>query len=394
MSPVILSPQHPLSAGLTSNSRLVRAYRGERSDTTPVWFMRQAGRSLPEYRELRVGTRMLDACLDPAMASEITLQPVRRHKVDAGIFFSDIVVPLKLVGVDVEIQPGRGPVFGRAYADAAGVAELTAIDPAHLDETSAPITEAVARTIAELNTTSPAQVAGGASTGSASDGATPLIGFAGAPFTLAAYLAEGGPSKDHLAARTLMHADPGAWRALMEWTAELTGRFLRTQVAAGASAAQLFDSWAGALSLADYETHVAPASARALSFVHDLEYEAADASGATIPRAVPVVHFGVGTGELLAAMGGIGVDTVGVDYRVPLDVASARVGADVPLQGNLDPALLAAPWPVLEAAVRDVLGRGRVAPAHVFNLGHGVPPETDPAVLTRVVELVHEAGAA
>ncbi|HET8778791.1 MAG TPA: uroporphyrinogen decarboxylase [Agromyces sp.] len=409
MSRVILSPQHPLSAGLTGDSRLVRAYRGERSDTTPVWFMRQAGRSLPEYRDLRVGTRMLDACLDPAMASEITLQPVRRHRVDAGIFFSDIVVPLKLVRVDVEIQPGRGPVFTRGYADAAGVAELTSIDPARLDAASGPITEAVERTIAELNTT-PASgsrdasgfagrssTSGGAApaaTGSAtSGGATPLIGFAGAPFTLAAYLTEGGPSKDHLAARTLMHADPGAWRALMEWTAELTGRFLRAQVLAGASAAQLFDSWAGALSLADYEAYVAPASARALSFVHDLEYESADAAGATIRRSVPVVHFGVGTGELLGAMHGIGVDTVGVDYRIPLDVAAQRVGADVPLQGNLDPALLAAPWPVLEAAVRDVLARGEAAPSHVFNLGHGVPPDTDPTVLTRVVELVHEASS-
>lgn len=384
MSGVILSPQHPLSAGLTSDSRLVRAYRGERADTTPVWFMRQAGRSLPEYRDLRVGTRMLDACLDPAMASEITLQPVRRHGVDAGIFFSDIVVPLRLVGVDVEIQPGRGPVFTKGYADAAAVAELTAIDPARLDEASAPIAEAVALTIAELNRTPEAASTGG-------NAATPLIGFAGAPFTLAAYLAEGGPSKDHLAARTLMHADPGAWRALMEWTAELTGRFLRTQIVAGASAAQLFDSWAGALSLADYEAHVAPASARALSFVHDLEFETVDGSGATRP--VPVVHFGVGTGELLGAMKEVGVDVVGVDYRVPLDVAAERVGAGVPLQGNLDPALLAAPWPVLEAAVREVLAKGTVAPAHVFNLGHGVPPETDPTVLTRVVELVHEAGA-
>jgi len=405
MSGVILSPQHPLSAGLTGDSRLVRAYRGERSDTTPVWFMRQAGRSLPEYRDLRVGTRMLDACLDPAMASEITLQPVRRHKVDAGIFFSDIVVPLKLVGVDVEIQPGRGPVFGTAYADAAAVAELTAVDPARLDAASGPITEAVERTIAELNETAPrgfrdaSDSVGRSST--PGGGSTPLIGFAGAPFTLAAYLAEGGPSKDHLAARTLMHADSGAWRALMDWTAELTGRFLRTQVLAGASAAQLFDSWAGALSLADYETHVAPASAKALSFVHDLEYattlrepqDGADAAAAAVTRTVPVVHFGVGTGELLGAMHGIGVDTVGVDYRVPLDVAAQRVGAGVPLQGNLDPALLAAPWPVLEAAVRDVLSRGTAAPAHVFNLGHGVPPETDPTVLTRVVELVHEAGA-
>ncbi|MFF2277730.1 uroporphyrinogen decarboxylase [Agromyces sp. NPDC058126] len=381
---MILSPQHPLSAGLTSDSRLVRAYRGERADTTPVWFMRQAGRSLPEYRDLRVGTRMLDACLDPAMASEITLQPVRRHKVDAGIFFSDIVVPLKLVGVDVEIQPGRGPVFGKGYANASAVAELTAIDPARLDEASGPIAEAVALTIAELATTD-----------NGSGTATPLIGFAGAPFTLAAYLTEGGPSKDHLAARTLMHADPGAWRALMEWTAELTGRFLRTQVLAGASAAQLFDSWAGALSLADYETHVAPASAKALSHVHDLEYTTTDAAGQAQPaRPVPVVHFGVGTGELLGAMKEVGVDVVGVDYRVPLSVAAERVGPGVPLQGNLDPALLAAPWPVLEAAVREVLRQAEAAPAHVFNLGHGVPPETDPTVLTRVVELVHEAGAA
>lgn len=385
---MILDATHPLQSGRTSASRLVRAYGGERSDTMPVWFMRQAGRSLPEYRELRVGTRMLDACLDPAMAAEITLQPVRRHHVDAGIFFSDIVVPLKLVGVEVSIEPGRGPVFSRGYSDASAVAELTAIDPALLDERAAPITEAVQRTVAELNETAPA---GGAADG---QGATPLIGFAGAPFTLAAYLAEGGPSKDHLAARTLMHADPGAWRALMEWTAELTGRFLRTQVLAGASAAQLFDSWAGALSLADYERHVAPASAKALGFVHDLAYETTlPGSTAAVTRSVPVVHFGVGTGELLAAMHGIGVDTVGVDYRVPLDVAAERVGADVPLQGNLDPALLAAPWPVLEQAVREVLRRGEAAPAHVFNLGHGVPPETDPTVLSRVVELVHEAGA-
>ena len=394
---VILDATHPLQAGLTSSSRLVRAYGGERSDTTPVWFMRQAGRSLPEYRELRVGTRMLDACLDPAMAAEITLQPVRRHRVDAGIFFSDIVVPLKLVGVEVSIEPGRGPVFarggvsGRGWADASAVAELTAIDPALLDERSTPISDAVRRTVAELNETPPV---GGAAEGS---GATPLIGFAGAPFTLAAYLVEGGPSKDHLAARTLMHADPGAWSALMEWTAELTGRFLRTQVLAGASAAQLFDSWAGALSLADYERHVAPASARALGFVHDLAYETreqrSDGSPETVTRSVPVVHFGVGTGELLGAMHGIGVDTVGVDYRIPLDVAAERVGGDVPLQGNLDPALLAAPRPVLEAAVREVLRRGGAAPAHVFNLGHGVPPETDPSVLSRVVELVHEAGA-
>ena len=316
--------------------------------------MRQAGRSLPEYRALRVGTAMLDACLDPALASEITLQPVRRHGVDAAIFFSDIVVPLRLAGVDVEIKPGVGPVMGapvRTADDVARLAELTLSDDAF-----APVTEGVARTVAEL-------------------GSTPLIGFAGAPFTLAAYLVEGGPSRDHLAARTLMHSDPATWRALMTWAADVTGAFLRAQVLAGASAAQLFDSWAGALSLADYTAHVAPSSSRALGAVADL--------------GVRTVHFGTGTGELLAAMRDVGADVVGVDYRIPLDEASRRLGGTTPVQGNIDPALLAAPWPVLEAHVRDVVERGRSAPAHVVNLGHGVPPTTDPAVLTRVVELVH-----
>jgi len=379
-----LGPEHPLSSGRTASSPLVRAYQGERQEVTPVWFMRQAGRSLPEYRELRVGTRMLDACLDPAMASEITLQPVRRHRVDAGIFFSDIVVPLKLAGVEVEIQPGKGPVFAEAVRTAADVDRLTAIDPASLGaDVFAPIQEAVRLTIAEL-------------------GETPLIGFAGAPFTLAAYLVEGGPSKDHIRARTLMHADPDAWARLMAWTADISGAFLRTQVLAGASAAQLFDSWAGSLSLHDYTTHVAPASARALSHVRDLTYalpqpesEGGTGSGAAEPpidervRNVPLVHFGVGTGELLKAMHEVGADTVGVDYRIPLDEASRRLGHVVPVQGNVDPAMLDAPWEVLEAHVRDVLDRGREAPAHVLNLGHGVPPETDPTVLTRVVELVH-----
>lgn len=375
---VNLDAQHPLSRGLTADSRLVRAYQGTRPDATPVWFMRQAGRSLPEYRELRVGTRMLDACLDPHMASEITLQPVRRHGVDAGIFFSDIVVPLKLVGVDVEIVAGKGPVLGKAVRTAADVAELTALDPAILDSALAPIMDAVARTVAEMGT-------------------TPLIGFAGAPFTLAAYLVEGGPSKDHIHARTLMHADPDAWAELMAWTADVTGRFLRAQILAGASAAQLFDSWAGALSLADYSRLVAPASAAAIAHVKDLDYTEGSSDAAADPveirRSVPIVHFGVGTGELLAAMRDIGADVVGVDYRVPLDEANRRLGGGVPLQGNLDPALLNAPWPVLEAHVRDVLERGRTAPSHVFNLGHGVPPETDPTVLTRVVDLVHAVSA-
>lgn len=314
--------------------------------------MRQAGRSLPEYRELRVGTAMLDACLHPELSSEITLQPVRRHGVDAAIFFSDIVVPLKLAGVDIDIVPGRGPVLGAPIRTAADVAALRPLDPDAL----APVVEGVARSVAEL-------------------GVTPLIGFAGAPFTLAAYLVEGGPSKDHLRARTLMHADPGTWNALLGWAAEVTGAFLRAQVLAGASAAQLFDSWVGTLSVADYESFVAPHSARAIAAVKDL--------------GVPVVHFGVGTGELLNAMRAVGADVIGVDDRITLAEANRRLGGTVPLQGNLNPALLAAPWPVLEEALTRVLASGAEAPAHVLNLGHGVPPDTDPGVLTRIVEFVH-----
>lgn len=350
-----LPATHPLIDGRTADSALVTTYRGERGPVTPVWFMRQAGRSLPEYRELRVGTRMLDACLDPAMASEITLQPVRRHGVDAGIFFSDIVIPLKLAGVDVEIEPGRGPVLAKPVRTLADVQALPAPDGADFSA----IEQGVALTVAAL-------------------GRTPLIGFAGAPFTLAAYLVEGGPSKDHIRARTLMHSDPEAWAGLLDWAAEVTGRFLRAQVLAGTSAAQLFDSWVGSLSKADYVAHVAPFSAKALAHIRDLE--------------VPVVHFGVGSGEVLGEMHRIGVDVVGVDWRLPLDEASRRLGDRVTLQGNVDPALLAAPWPVLERHVLDVLERGRSAPAHVLNLGHGVPPETDPTVLTRIVELVHERG--
>ena len=378
-----LASNHPLSDGRTAASRLVRSYQGERQEVTPVWFMRQAGRSLPEYRELRVGTRMLEACLDPAMASEITLQPVRRHGVDAGIFFSDIVVPLKLAGVAVEIQPGKGPVFESPVRTAADVDRLAEVDPAELGAgVFEAIAEAVRLTTVEL------------------DG-IPLIGFAGAPFTLAAYLVEGGPSKDHIRARTLMHADPASWARLMAWTADITGAFLRAQVLAGASAAQLFDSWAGSLSLHDYIEHVAPASTRALSQVRDLTYAAppgdapaqvADAElvgPEPMVRTVPIVHFGVGTGELLKAMHDVGADAVGVDYRTPLDEASRRLGHVVPVQGNVDPAMLDAPWEVLSAHVADVLDRGREAPAHVLNLGHGVPPQTDPRVLTRVVEFVH-----
>lgn len=353
-----LPDDHPLVDGRTARAPLIDAYRGRTPARRPVWFMRQAGRSLPEYREARAGTGMLEACLTPDLASEITLQPVRRHGVDAAIFFSDIVIPLRLAGVDVDIHPGVGPVLGAPVRTADDVARLRDTSPAAslTPEVLAPVVEAVRRTVAAL-------------------GGTPLIGFAGAPFTLAAYMVEGRPSRDHLAARTLMHADPATWHALAEWAADVTGTFLRAQVLAGASAAQLFDSWAGSLSVRDYTAHVGPESIRALAHIADL--------------GVPRVHFGVGTGDLLAAMRDVGADVVGVDHRVPLDEAVRRLDGRVPVQGNIDPALLAAPWPVLEAHVRDVVARGAGAPGHVVNLGHGVPPETDPHVLTRVADLVH-----
>ncbi|WP_431805806.1 uroporphyrinogen decarboxylase [Microbacterium paraoxydans] len=337
-----------------SDAPLLRALTGDRPDTTPVWFMRQAGRSLPEYRELRVGTRMLDACLTPDLAAEITLQPVRRHGVDAAVFFSDIVIPLRLAGVDVEIEPGRGPVFADPVRTTADVDRITAIDPESLDGTA--IAEAVGIVTAEL-------------------GDTPLIGFAGAPFTLAAYLVEGGPSKEHLRARGMMHAEPEAWHRLAGWLARVSRRFLETQRDAGAAVVQLFDSWAGSLSPADYRTFVAPHSTAALDGI-----------------GIPTIHFGVGTGPFLADMrlGGI-ADGVGVDWRLPLDEAAAILGPETSVQGNIDPALLGAPWPVLEAHVRDVLQRGRAARGHIVNLGHGVPPETDADQLTRIVELVHGA---
>lgn len=337
----------------TPDAPLLSALAGRRPARTPVWFMRQAGRSLPEYRELRVGTRMLDVCLTPDLTAEITMQPVRRHGVDAAIFFSDIVVPLRLAGVDVEIEAGRGPVFAQPVRTLADVDRITAIDPASLD-TSA-ITEAVRLVIAEL-------------------GETPLIGFAGAPFTLAAYLVEGGPSKEHLRARAMMHTDPDAWHRLAGWLAELSRTFLLAQQTAGASAVQLFDSWAGSLSRHDYLTYVAPHSKAAIEAVE-----------------APVIHFGVGTGPFLADMRLEGAaDAVGVDWRMPLDDAARLLGSDTTVQGNIDPAMLAAPWPVLEAHVREVIERGRAARAHILNLGHGVPPETDPAQLTRIVELAHQ----
>jgi uroporphyrinogen decarboxylase len=347
-----LPADHPLTDGRTAESPLLRAARGDRPAIPPVWFMRQAGRSLPEYRESRAGTEMLDACLDPALAAEITLQPVRRHGVDAAVFFSDIVVPVLLAGVGVKIVPGRGPVLDEPVRMASDVLKLRPIDPAALD----PIREAVRIVVGEL-------------------GSTPLVGFGGAPYTLASYLVEGGPSKEQLRTRALMRTDPHTWATLLNWCADVTGAFLRAQVEAGASVVQLFDSWAGSLSRSDYQRRVSPHSRRAFDALRGLD--------------VPRIHFGLGMGEMLDLLPGIGADVVGIDWRLPLDVANDRLGGRVPLQGNIDPALLQAPWPVLAAHVEDVIDRGAAAPAHIVNLGHGVPPETDPTVLTRIVEFVH-----
>lgn len=340
-------------AAQPSRSLLVRAARRDPGPRPPVWFMRQAGRSLPEYRALREGIEMLDSCRRPELVTEITLQPVRRHGVDAAIFFSDIVVPVAAVGVDLDIVPGVGPVVAQPVATRADLDRLPELTPDHVLD----ITESVRLLVAEL-------------------GATPLIGFAGAPYTLASYLVEGGPSKSHEHTKALMHGDPELWNALCTRLAQISGAFLRAQVEAGASVVQLFDSWVGALPRRDYERFVLPHSRAALAAVADLD--------------VPRIHFGVGTGELLPLMGSAGADVVGVDYRVDLADAIERLGTTYAVQGNLDPALLFAPWEVLAARIEEIVRAGQGAPGHIFNLGHGVLPKTDPAVLTRVVEHVHE----
>lgn len=341
----------PARRDLRSAPFLVAA-RGGRPARVPIWFMRQAGRSLPEYRALRADNGMLAACLTPDLTAEITVQPVRRHGVDAAILFSDIVVPLYAAGVGVDIVPGTGPVVARPVRTAADVAAL----PELAAEQVAPVADAIGLLLREL-------------------GDIPLIGFAGAPFTLASYLVEGGPSRNHERTKALMHAQPDVWHALMARLARLTATFLRAQIAAGVDAVQLFDSWAGALSERDYRRFVLPHSRAVLE------------SAVGVPR----IHFGLGTGELLGAMAEAGADVVGVDWRVPLDEAARRTGR--PVQGNLDPALLFADGTSIAAEVCRIVDEGRRAPGHVFNLGHGVLPDTDPDVLTRLVELVHAGPA-
>ncbi|NDL55974.1 uroporphyrinogen decarboxylase [Phytoactinopolyspora mesophila] len=335
-----------------NSSLLVRACRGELTERPPVWFMRQAGRSLPEYRKLREGVPMLESCQRPDMVVEITMQPVRRYGVDAAIFFSDIVVPLKAAGVDVEIQPGVGPVVAEPIRTRA---DLPRLRPLERDDVWF-ITESVGALVQELGT-------------------TPLIGFAGAPFTLASYLVEGGPSRHHERTKALMHSDPDLWHELLARVARISSTFLQVQIDAGASAIQLFDSWAGALSRSDYERFVLPHSASILREI----------------TSVPRIHFGVGTAEFLPLIAEAGADVVGVDWRLPLDEAARRVPGKA-LQGNLDPALVLADTSVIDAEVDRIIAEGRSAPGHVFNLGHGVLPSTDPDVLAHVVDRVQAAG--
>ena len=342
---------------LLSNAPFLAAATGQTPSHRPVWFMRQAGRSLPEYRAIRSDVGMLESCFNPELVCEITMQPIRRHKVDAAILFSDIVVPLKAAGIDLDIVAGVGPVVANPVRTASDVAAL----PRLLPEEVGAVTDAITLLTAEL-------------------GETPLIGFAGAPFTLASYLVEGGPSRNLERTKALMHGDPTTWNALLGALTDITIAFLQAQVRAGVDAIQLFDSWAGSLSLAQYRSHVLPHSERVFA-------ELADAG-------VPKTHFGVGTGELLGAMGEAGADVVGVDWRIPLDVAAGRVGPGKALQGNLDPAVLFSGSAAVESEVRRIVAEGDRAlelgaAGHIFNLGHGVLPATDPGVLTAVVELVH-----
>lgn len=334
--------------------RFLTACKGETPDAVPVWFMRQAGRSLPEYRKLREGHDILSMCRTPDLATEITLQPVRRLGVDAAILFSDIVVPLLGMGIDVDIKPSVGPVIDDPIRSVADIERLRALEPAR----DVPfVLETIRLLKKELE--------------------VPLIGFAGAPFTLASYLVEGGPSKDHRVAKSFMYSEPEAWQKLMNRLAEATLTYLRAQIEAGVDAIQLFDSWAGHLSPADYERYVLPASTAILAGLEG-----------TVPR----VHFGVGTAQLLELMAGAGTEVMGVDWRVPLDSARARLGPGKVLQGNLDPTAVLAPWDVVEEHARSVLERlGGIK--HIFNLGHGVLPETDPDTLKRLVDFVHEWSA-
>ena len=345
--------------GPHDDSAFVRACRGRPVPRVPVWFMRQAGRSLPEYRAARGPGSILEAIARPELVAELTRQPVDRYGTDAAIFFSDIVVPVAAIGFGVDVAPGTGPVVERPFRSKEDLQRLRPLEP----EVDTPyVLEAVRLLAADL--------------------AVPLIGFAGGPFTVASYLVEGGPSRNFTRIKSLMHGEPTVWHDLIGRLTDMALASLRSQIDAGAAAVQVFDSWAGILAPHHYEALVLPATRRLFA-------ELASSHPAT-----PTILFGVGTGELLPLMATAGSSVVGIDWRVPLDEARKRVGPGLAVQGNLDPALCVAGREVAEAETRDVLARAGTAPGHIFNLGHGVLPETDPAVLEHVVRVVHAEGRA
>jgi len=337
------------------NDRFLRACRREPVDCTPVWFMRQAGRYLPEYQEVRAGHSILEVCKTPALAVEVTLQPVRRFAVDAAIIFADILLPLEPMGLSVEFTAGEGPVIANPVRTAADVAALTAIRPDDLGF--------VLESIGQAR--------------SALAGQVPLIGFAGAPFTLASYAIEGGGSRTYVETKRLMYNDPEAWHDLMGRLADAVAGFLVAQVAAGAQAVQLFDSWVGALSPDDYAEYAYPYTRRIFAALAD--------------RGVPRIHFGTGANTLLSLMANAGCDVIGLDWRIHLDDGWAAAGHDLAVQGNLDPVVLFAPEHEIERRVLDVVKRADGRAGHIFNLGHGILPQTPPEAVGFVVDLVHRA---
>lgn len=342
-----------------AQSSFINACNGVPAKQVPVWFMRQAGRSLPEYKAIRGTGSILDAINQPELAAEITRQPVARYNVDAAILYSDIVVPVSAIGFGVEVVNGTGPVIQNPFTTEKDLQRFRPLEP---DVDLQPMIATIDMLVKDLD--------------------VPLIGFAGAPFTVASYLIEGGPSKTYLKTKTLMYSNPMLWHALLDQLADLAITTLHTQIDYGACAIQLFDSWAGTLSAYDYTNFVAPHTQKIFSNIAS--------------RHVPRIHFGVGTGEILGEMASTGPDVMGVDWRTPLSVARDRISKVAPhvraLQGNLDPAICAAPWEVVAEQVRHVLQDNAAHPGHVFNLGHGVLPELNPEILEQIVALVHEEG--
>lgn len=337
------------------NDRFLRACRREPVDTTPVWFMRQAGRYQAEYRALRERYTLLEICRRPELCAQVTRLPVEQLGVDAAILFSDIMVPLGPMGVEYELKESVGPIVARPIAGMADVARLRPLEP---EETLAYVLETIRLLVRELP--------------------VPLIGFVGGPFTLASYLIEGQPTRTFVKTKAMMYGQPAVWHALLERLTDMAVRYLRAQVRAGAHAVQVFDSWVGCLSPADYRAFVLPHMQRLFAETADL--------------GVPRIHFGVNTLGLLPLMRAAGGEVIGVDWRVDLAAAWDLLGPDVAVQGNLDPALLFAPEDVLRQRVQDILASVAGRAGHIFNLGHGVLPQTSPDRLRQVVDWVHSMG--